>query len=234
MDASSPPSSSVAAAGAGAVAVAAEKSCHVCGKEAMNKCSHCKNTRYCSRDCQKADWNKHKTVCAPAKITVFDAATSKSIEFEPPNRDQEQRRKMYAFKQQYLENAKRQPGFKPRPPNTPFLSFDRLYWGETCGKQGCDDEAPDGATVSLRAARDSVDDCVGFWPIAPHPNREKYPEPYVYNPKNYVHEDSVLNKEEFLTWCLQAEEEESLCRMPPKGYTPLRRPQHTVTINSKK
>ncbi|CAI7623202.1 unnamed protein product [Penicillium glandicola] len=43
--------------------------CQVCGKDkqangsALMNCSRCHKTKYCSRDCQKTDWKKHKTVC---------------------------------------------------------------------------------------------------------------------------------------------------------------------------
>ncbi|KAJ9487385.1 hypothetical protein VN97_g5937 [Penicillium thymicola] len=43
-------------------------SCQVCGKDdeegsALRNCSRCHKAKYCSRDCQKADWKKHKKVC---------------------------------------------------------------------------------------------------------------------------------------------------------------------------
>lgn len=31
----------------------------------MHKCSVCKIARYCNRECQRADWPKHKTLCSP-------------------------------------------------------------------------------------------------------------------------------------------------------------------------
>ncbi|KOS46579.1 hypothetical protein ACN38_g2487 [Penicillium nordicum] len=43
--------------------------CQVCGKDeeakgsALRNCSRCHKAKYCSRDCQKADWKKHKKVC---------------------------------------------------------------------------------------------------------------------------------------------------------------------------
>ena len=45
-------------------------SCSGCGKKAkevekkLKTCSRCKVTTYCSRDCQKQDFKKHKKVCA--------------------------------------------------------------------------------------------------------------------------------------------------------------------------
>mmetsp|Transcript_15763 Transcript_15763/g.39672 ORF Transcript_15763/g.39672 Transcript_15763/m.39672 type:complete len:166 (-) Transcript_15763:197-694(-) len=42
-------------------------SCEVCGKknEVMKLCTSCRNVCYCSRECQKADWGKHKFLCGP-------------------------------------------------------------------------------------------------------------------------------------------------------------------------
>ena len=42
--------------------------CAKCSKIAterlpLKKCSACKTTRYCSQECQKADWKNHKSVC---------------------------------------------------------------------------------------------------------------------------------------------------------------------------
>jgi hypothetical protein len=40
--------------------------CLLCGKTdgtTMMKCSRCKTASYCSKDCQKGDWKKHKGVC---------------------------------------------------------------------------------------------------------------------------------------------------------------------------
>ena len=45
--------------------------CHVCGKSRvyMNGklylCSRCKSQRYCSVECQRKDWRKHKKRCVP-------------------------------------------------------------------------------------------------------------------------------------------------------------------------
>lgn len=37
--------------------------CKVCGKEAPYRCTRCKLTRYCSKECQKKDWAEHKKDC---------------------------------------------------------------------------------------------------------------------------------------------------------------------------
>ena len=43
--------------------------CHKCqtNKEDLLKCSGCKKVRYCSRDCQKSDWETHKGECRKVK-----------------------------------------------------------------------------------------------------------------------------------------------------------------------
>ena len=38
--------------------------CSTCGQlTPMMKCGRCQTTRYCSTDCQKADWKEHKIYC---------------------------------------------------------------------------------------------------------------------------------------------------------------------------
>jgi transcription elongation factor Elf1 len=37
--------------------------CGFCGSEAKVKCSRCKSTFYCDRNCQKRDWKIHKIAC---------------------------------------------------------------------------------------------------------------------------------------------------------------------------
>jgi hypothetical protein len=41
------------------------KTCRSCGvaPEKLMACSSCKKVRYCSRECQKADWKRHKEEC---------------------------------------------------------------------------------------------------------------------------------------------------------------------------
>ncbi|KAH9925057.1 uncharacterized protein BXZ73DRAFT_50096 [Epithele typhae] len=39
--------------------------CAVCGKEGASRCSRCQIVRYCSSDCQRADWKNHKPDCVP-------------------------------------------------------------------------------------------------------------------------------------------------------------------------
>lgn len=42
---------------------ASENSCGYCSKEAVNRCSRCKQVFYCGRACQKAHWPQHKRHC---------------------------------------------------------------------------------------------------------------------------------------------------------------------------
>lgn len=51
--------------------------CATCGKssEKMYKCSKCKLVRYCDRDCQLADWKRHKSECKNR---------GRDLTFEPP------------------------------------------------------------------------------------------------------------------------------------------------------
>ena len=51
----------VARAGCAAVGCASE--------EASSVCARCHAVRYCSRECQRADWRAHKPACAMAHVT---------------------------------------------------------------------------------------------------------------------------------------------------------------------
>jgi len=42
-----------------------ERVCVLCGRATVYKCAMCLLTRYCSSDCQKADWSIHKESCQP-------------------------------------------------------------------------------------------------------------------------------------------------------------------------
>jgi hypothetical protein len=46
---------------------AKQVTCDTCKKRSsytkMKKCSRCRNATYCSVECQKQDWNRHKTEC---------------------------------------------------------------------------------------------------------------------------------------------------------------------------
>mmetsp|Transcript_23669 Transcript_23669/g.65707 ORF Transcript_23669/g.65707 Transcript_23669/m.65707 type:complete len:140 (-) Transcript_23669:1046-1465(-) len=40
-----------------------KRKCQACQKEASKKCSRCNLAWYCSVECQKKDWKKHRSVC---------------------------------------------------------------------------------------------------------------------------------------------------------------------------
>ncbi|KAI4216994.1 MAG: hypothetical protein LQ349_009084 [Xanthoria aureola] len=43
--------------------------CSICGQlTPMMKCGRCHTTRYCSTDCQKADWKEHKIYCGKPSL----------------------------------------------------------------------------------------------------------------------------------------------------------------------
>ncbi|KAI0704229.1 hypothetical protein C8T65DRAFT_611445 [Cerioporus squamosus] len=41
--------------------------CGVCGRRATSRCAQCQFVSYCSAECQRADWSKHKTACRQLK-----------------------------------------------------------------------------------------------------------------------------------------------------------------------
>jgi hypothetical protein len=58
------------------------KACKTCGKlnaelskeeKKLKTCSKCKRVAYCSKECQKKDWEDHKKDCRPAD--AFDNVT---------------------------------------------------------------------------------------------------------------------------------------------------------------
>lgn len=42
-----------------------------CGGAAIFRCSSCHSAAYCSQDCQKSDWKKHKTECPQIRDGIF-------------------------------------------------------------------------------------------------------------------------------------------------------------------
>ena len=59
------------------------KPCHCCGRETSTwaVCGRCKRAKYCSKECQRADWRKHKSCCLPAPKSDKSAAKS-----DPPGK----------------------------------------------------------------------------------------------------------------------------------------------------
>lgn len=62
-----------------------------CNVATLNQCAKCKTTRYCSRDCQKADWKVHKKMCANQANTnatgdaYVEANTTHSSNYSSPH-----------------------------------------------------------------------------------------------------------------------------------------------------
>lgn len=62
-------------------------SCVSCSKvDNLKRCAKCHTTQYCSRDCQKKDWNAHKKVCAQyaANNTSASSTSATPPSAEPP------------------------------------------------------------------------------------------------------------------------------------------------------
>lgn len=49
------------------------ENCRTCKKENARKCQGCLRTHYCSTDCQKQDWQKHKLICFKLPLTYKNA-----------------------------------------------------------------------------------------------------------------------------------------------------------------
>ncbi|KAI0061810.1 hypothetical protein BV25DRAFT_705664 [Artomyces pyxidatus] len=50
--------------------------CDACASGALRRCSRCQGVSYCSKECQKAHWTKHKMTCAK----IVDVRTQKLTE----------------------------------------------------------------------------------------------------------------------------------------------------------
>ena len=65
--------------------VADPNTCSKCGKEdeeKLSRCGRCQAVRYCSRECQLADWAKHKKACTLAQ--TFTLTTPAGNEHKVP------------------------------------------------------------------------------------------------------------------------------------------------------
>ncbi|KAJ9652709.1 hypothetical protein H2201_009203 [Coniosporium apollinis] len=64
--------------------------CASCAKTKSNsgidlkRCAKCQTTHYCSRECQKADWKKHKRVCASNAASASSTSNGPYANFSPP------------------------------------------------------------------------------------------------------------------------------------------------------
>ncbi|KAL5398906.1 hypothetical protein PMIN03_012734 [Paraphaeosphaeria minitans] len=68
-----------------------EPTCAKCNETAAAKnvadlklCARCKTTRYCGRDCQKADWKTHKKACSTYAAETFRTSTEHSSTYSAP------------------------------------------------------------------------------------------------------------------------------------------------------
>ncbi|TYZ60796.1 hypothetical protein PybrP1_004631 [[Pythium] brassicae (nom. inval.)] len=54
---------------------AKDRTCHCCHKaaEKLAWCARCHNVRYCSRECQRADWQMHKRLCGKTPEEISSA-----------------------------------------------------------------------------------------------------------------------------------------------------------------
>ena len=49
-----------------------DDTCEVCVNPGCQRCSACSQSRYCSRECQRAGWAKHKLVCTSIRTTRLE------------------------------------------------------------------------------------------------------------------------------------------------------------------
>lgn len=50
----------------------------------LKRCAKCQTTFYCSRECQKSDWKKHKKVCASQAAAAHSSSTPSPSNRRPP------------------------------------------------------------------------------------------------------------------------------------------------------
>ena len=50
--------------------------CSDCGKDGAKKCGACGEAYYCSRQCQRRDWKKHKAECQKFQAEQAEAPVS--------------------------------------------------------------------------------------------------------------------------------------------------------------
>ncbi|KAF8810460.1 hypothetical protein BYT27DRAFT_7336692 [Phlegmacium glaucopus] len=60
--------------------------CEVCGKKNISRCGQCLAVSYCSRECQKGDWQNHKAACRSLKGGTWRTISVKEPPGSPPFR----------------------------------------------------------------------------------------------------------------------------------------------------
>ena len=64
--------------------------CIKCGsKEHLRECSRCHGIRYCSKDCQAADWSVHKPACTKEETERLSAQYAKAKQDGTAGEDQD-------------------------------------------------------------------------------------------------------------------------------------------------
>lgn len=103
----------------------AEALCTACNKLNARFCSRCKSIRYCSAECQRADWPTHKLLCAA--FSNFDASRRPSADhfraiFFPVDSEKPEIIWLYC---QWHDDDEDEDGFGFQYPDTkPFLGAD--------------------------------------------------------------------------------------------------------------
>ena len=73
--------------------------CALCGKGgAQSKCGDCRQVSYCSRDCQKAHWKTHKSVCTQACVIVHHGKIIDVATTEGPRDHLDQRKTEFSIR----------------------------------------------------------------------------------------------------------------------------------------
>ena len=68
-----------------------KKVCHTCGKYGkLLRCSRCCNISYCSTDCSRADWKRHKPNCLKKEKKYVSDITCKTCNFTLPTMTMEE------------------------------------------------------------------------------------------------------------------------------------------------